>query len=1326
MSVSSSERVAVRTGLTSCCVHELFESKVDESPHAPAVECDDVRWTYGELDHRANLLAARLREIGIRPGALVGLFLRRSEKSVLAILATLKAGAAYVPIDPAAPPERIRHIISQSEMAVILTDSHLAELATSRCQLEQIVVDDPDFEPTNAIAPRLSREETQVAPDDLSYVLYTSGSTGRPKGVMTEHRNIVEFVNAFNDEIRLTPSDRVYHGFALGFDGSVEEMWMAFSNGACLVVGSQDISQLGNDLARIFTQRDVTVFSTVPTSLGMIQDDAPTLRLIIVSGEPCPAELVDKWANDDRRMLNVYGPTEATVNSTVAECRPNQAVTIGRPLRGYQAYVLSPQMQPVPPGEPGELYIGGVGVARGYLAEPELTAKQFIPNPFLQNGKSATFYRTGDLVRWNDNGELDFIGRIDRQVKIRGFRVELSEIESVLRSQPHVEQAVVNVFERNGHKDLAAYVVTDSENGDFDQDEVIYWLRDRLPSHMIPAYLDRLTELPVLASGKVDRNRLPAPKNSLVLTNRPIVAPANATESAIRDVWEDLLKTSPISMTDDFFLDLGGYSLLAVEMATRLRQRHGHDLAIRDVYANPTIRQLAKFVADEQLQDATTEKGVAPQHPTAKEVFRTVPWFVRYACVALQSASIVAIYGLASLPLLLTVLLAIVALRGGISMFAFGGILAAVVFVTPPLGILFSIATKWIVIGRYRPGRYPLWGFYYFRWWLVTRVQFLAWTEVYAGTPLMNLYYRLMGAKIGKHCVLDSAHCATFDLLTIGDETSIGAESQLFGYRVEDGALVLGRIDLGNRCFVGTQCALGLNVEMGDDSVLDDLSLLPDNTSVPSGQTLRGSPAQPAQVSLPEIKERVPRRRHPILFGLLHFIAGEIVGEIFLLTAVMPILLCVGWAFAFFGLTGAIASLFLAIPFCVVFFCLAIACVKGAILPRSTPGVYPIESWAYLRRWSADLLLRMSGGVMYTLYTTIYLPIWMRMLGARIGRRTEISTVTQIIPELVDVDDESFFADGAIVGGRRIHRGHFQIDRNRIGRRTFIGNSAVLPVGANLGDDCLIGVLSTPLNGAGSDTPDKTEWLGSPPFRLPHRKIVDSFDASTTYRPTLRLYMLRCVIDAARVLLPFYLGALALVAYVLVILAAVTYLPILTVFVVSPLIATTLMAAAAIAVVGIKYALMGTFRPVVKPLWCPYVWLNELVNGIYESLMMSFAAPLLGTTIFSAYLRLLGCKIGKWAFIETELFSEFDLVSIGDHASINSGTVIQNHLFEDRIMKSSYQHVGDECSVGNMSVVLYDTEMHPGSSMGPLSLLMKGESLPAKSRWVGIPTVREK
>jgi len=333
----------------------------------------------------------------------------------------------------------------------------------------------------------------------------------------------------------------------------------------------------------------------------------------------------------------------------------------------------------------------------------------------------------------------------------------------------------------------------------------------------------------------------------------------------------------------------------------------------------------------------------------------------------------------------------------------------------------------------------------------------------------------------------------------------------------------------------------------------------------------------------------------------------------------------------------------------------------------------------------------------------------------------EISTVAQVSPDLLVAGDESFFADAALIGGMRIYRGQFEIGINRIGNRSFVGNSAIMPVGASLGDECLVGCLSSPPANQPT-TPKGSAWLGSPSFQLPHRQKIAGFDDSVLYKPTPSLYIQRLVIDALRIIIPSIIATVATVALFVILFATYTNLGLTVLFILAPLFSLSLAVASALCVVVLKQLLMGKYTPTVKPLWSMFVWLNELINGAYESIAAPSLAPMLGTPFYAAYMRLLGCKIGRGVYLGTSLFSEFDLVEIGDYAALNLGATIQTHLFEDRIMKASYLKIGDECSVGNMAVILYDTKMQNGSTVGPLSLLMKGETIPASSRWHGIPT----
>ena len=601
------------------CLHHLFEREADRCPLSPAIVSGDAVWSYADVEARANQLARYLRNRGVAAGDLVGLMVERSPDAVVAILAILKAGAAYLPLDPSHPAERVRHILAEASISTVVSEQALgpgARAVLDGAGVNVVAIDDASRPWRDLPTARLADGETGASAASLCYVLYTSGSTGRPKGVMTEHRNVVAFVAAFNQVVQLGPRDRVFQGFSLGFDGSVEEIWMAFSNGAALVVPPRGSARFGDDLAALITRGAVSVFSTVPTSLATMSETMsetlPTVRLLIVSGERCPPDAVARWATPGRRMLNVYGPTETTVNTTVAECRPDRAVTIGQPLRGYGLHVLDEGGRAVERGEKGELFITGPGLARGYLAQPELTAERFTALPAASTALGVRAYRTGDLVSVDESGDLLFHGRLDNQVKVRGYRIELSEIESVLGEDDAIRTAVVTARNGDGGGDgdsvgvaLAAYVLAKDPVAGIDRNRVLARLISRLPAYMVPGFLDVLDSFPTLASGKVDRRSLPAPVSALVRTDRAIRAPGDALEADLLATYARLLRNDTISIDDDFFLTLGGYSLLAAQLVSELRSELGVQVAIRDVYSHPTIAALAAHLRTKTIGKTT-------------------------------------------------------------------------------------------------------------------------------------------------------------------------------------------------------------------------------------------------------------------------------------------------------------------------------------------------------------------------------------------------------------------------------------------------------------------------------------------------------------------------------------------------------------------------------------------------------------------------------------------------------------------------------------------------------------------------------------------------
>ncbi len=1293
------------------CLHELFEQQVDAAPDAPAIICDDKSWSYGEVEKRANRLAHHLRRLGAGPGRLVGLAFERSEKPIVAILACLKAGAAYVPIDPGHPDERIRYIVEEAGLELVLSEHALA--ARIRRAFDRTVISLDGDGDKIAAGPdsRLTRAETGLDPSDLCYVIYTSGTTGRPKGVMTEHRNAHHFVLAFNEVCITTPADRIYQGFSLGFDGSVEEIWMAYSNGAALVVGTKDTPKFGNDLARYLARQGVTYFSTVPTMLSTMTEPIPSLRQLVVSGEVCPPELVTRWAGPGRLMLNVYGPTEATVNTTSFACQPGKPVTIGKAIRGYETLILDAEMRELPRGTQGELYVGGPGVSRGYMGQPELTARSFVTSPHT----GQRLYRTGDLAMVDAEGEVTFFGRADDQVKIRGYRVELSEIAQVLLEQPGIASATVKLHEGEGVQALAAYVVREKTGAELDRAALLAALRAKLPVYMVPGYLDELDALPMGTTGKIDRKKLPAPVAPLVDEAAAGEPPATPLEEKIAEAWAALFKLPRVGVTQDFFLDLGGHSLLAAQLVNLLRSKADIHVPVRDIYSHPTVRKLAAYVETQPEPEAKGEKpdqGIVPPLVLRKPSV----WFT-----TAQMFCIVFFGALAVWPLLVVIPVADDLLRQRIDIVQAMAILIPFGIAVWAGYLTIGLSAKWILIGRYKAGAYPLWGTYHFRTWFASGFMALGGLGLIVGTPLLPFYLRLMGAKVGRDCALDSALTGAYDLLSIGDDTSIGADTQYGGMRVENGWLILGRVDIGNRCFIGGHSAIGLNTRMEDDSRLDDQSLLADGETIPAGQSWRGSPARAGEVTVPAGEPLRYSLGRKIWFCVATTLATHLLGW---LSAAPGIAILLGWIWAFNSdwLIVAIIGTAIALPLFVITSCLWVALFKAIIMRRETPGTYPLYSTRYMRHWLSYGLMRGTRAAFLPLFTTLYLPPFMRLLGAKLGRHTEMSTVWSFMPEMIEAGDGVFFADGSLIGGRRTFGGRWEIARNRIGSRSFIGNGAMLPTGAGLGERCLLGVLSAPPQRT-ERTPDGTDWLGSPSFRLPNRQIVGGFDEKTTFNPTPTLYFQRGLVDACRILIPGYTGFAFGLAGLVATLYTYEVYGVLAMLGVAVGLGYAFAILAVLFVVGLKWAVMGRFKPVIVPLWSPYVWFNEMINGAYESIMSPVVTAFFGTALAAPILRALGCKVGQHCYIGSALFSEFDLIEIGDYVALNAGAVVQNHLFEDRVMKSSYLRIADGCTVGNMAVVLYDTRMEEGAVLGPLSLLMKGEVQPAGARWHGIPTV---
>jgi amino acid adenylation domain-containing protein len=570
-------------------LHRLFEAQVGRTPDAQALVDRSERVLYHELNTRANRLAHYLRRSGIGPGATVGVCLERRADLVVALLAVLKAGGAYIPLDPAYPSDRLAFMLKDSRASIVVTQSDLG-LSFDLSEVEQIVV---DADASSIASESAENLDDGAANTDLAYVIYTSGSTGVPKGVAIEHRSAGTLVHWAGTVFSGEEITGVLASTSVCFDLSVFEIFFPLASGGSLILADNAL-----EIASLPTRDEVTLVNTVPSAAAeIIRVDAmpASVRTVCLAGEPLPTRLVDAIyeSTQVQRVFDLYGPSEDTTYSTFALREPGASATIGRPISNTRAYVLDAFGEPVPIGVVGELYLTGDGLARGYLYRDELTAERFVSGTF--SGAVERAYRTGDHARYRPDGMLEFLGRTDHQVKIRGFRIELGEIEAALTRHEEVEDAVVVVREdRLDDRRLVAYVVPRSAPEGL-ADRLRSGLRDKLPSYMVPVHIVLLPALPRTPNGKVDRGSLPSPEMDASAAGTPHAEPRTPTESRIARVWADVLGTESPGVDDNFF-DTGGDSLKAAQIVTAIRSDFGVDAGMRHLWEQPTIAGLAEIV----------------------------------------------------------------------------------------------------------------------------------------------------------------------------------------------------------------------------------------------------------------------------------------------------------------------------------------------------------------------------------------------------------------------------------------------------------------------------------------------------------------------------------------------------------------------------------------------------------------------------------------------------------------------------------------------------------------------------------------------------------
>lgn len=1272
---------------------DILRATAQRTPEASAIDDGSGSLSYRELLARVGRAAAVLHEAGVRRGDRVGVRMPSGSKELyISILGVLAAGAAYVPVDADDSEERARLVFDEAKVRGVIGEGGVYRpfADAGRSESSALFDDAAQLTRTHAIA--------AVPPptvDDDAWIIFTSGSTGVPKGVAVTHRSAAAFVDAearlFLQQSPIGPGDRVLAGLSVAFDASCEEMWLAWRSGACLVPAPRALVRSGDDLAPWLIRQAITVVSTVPTLAAMWPADAiENVRLLIFGGEACPPELVARLVAEEREVWNTYGPTEATVVACAALLDGEGPVRIGLPLDGWALAVVGPDDEHVAPGEVGELIIGGVGLAR-YL-DPVKDLEKYAPLATLGWDRA---YRSGDLVRYDPAGIL-FQGRADDQVKVGGRRIELGEVENALQDLPGVTAASAAVrTSEAGVPVLVGYLVVD---GELDRAAARGQLAERLAAGVMPL-LAVVPDLPVRTSGKVDRAALPWPLPDLDIPR----ADLNPDEAWLAEQWQAVLGLPVPDRKADFF-DLGGGSLAAAQLVSRIRARVP-DFSVADIYDVPRLGAMAKAL--QPFLSRGDAVGFRMPEPTP----RATQW-----AQSLLGAPLFILSGVRWLLYLLTAGTILRLLPGFEALPSAPWWLLVVgllLFATPFGRMAIAAASARLLLAGLRPGDYPRGGSVHLRLWLAEQISDQVDAVGLAGAPWVSYYARALGARIGADVDMHTLPPIT-GMLKVGDRASIEPEVDLSGYWIDGDLVRIGEVRIGADATVGTRSTLAPGTRIGQRAEIAPGSAV--FGRVRADQSWAGSPA----VRVGGTAEGWPPERPPAARRWLWAYAAAAValGLLPIVSfAAGAVVLALGMRGAA-DLAGALGAAFVWLVPAVLVTGLvyAGAVVVGVRLSSIglREGTHAVRSRIGWQAWTTERLLDSARTVLFPLYSSLFTPVWLRMLGARVGRDVEASTVL-LIPAMTRIEDGAFLADDTMVASYEMRGGWLRIGEVRIGKRAFLGNSGMASPGHTVPRDGLVAVLSAaPVKAkAGSS------WLGSPATRL--RRQPNESDSSRTYDPPASLRIARALWELCRFVPVVVTCAVGL----LVLFALAALVDTVGPWVALPLSGVVLLAAGAVAA-GIstvaKWLFVGSIHAGEKPLWSSFVWRTEVSDTFTEMLAAPwFARAAAGTPALAVWLRSLGARIGRGVWCESYWLPEPDLVTLGDASTVNRGCVVQTHLFHDRIMSMDTVELEPGATLGPHSVILPAASIGAHATVGPASLVMRGESVPVGSRWSGNP-----
>ncbi|VXB61964.1 Non-ribosomal peptide synthetase [Arthrobacter sp. 8AJ] len=1270
---------------------DVLQDTAARFPDASALDDGRTSLSYAQLLDEVRATGRRLHLAGLGAGDRIGVRIPSGTNELyVSILAILLVGAAYVPVDADDPEERARLVFGEARVAAVLGAGGSVGPG-----------------PSGAARSGPFKGARLPGPGDDAWIIFTSGSTGTPKGVAVQHRSAAAFVDAearlFLQDDPLGPQDRVLAGLSVAFDASCEEMWLAWRHGACLVPAPRALVRTGMDLGPWLINHAITAVSTVPTLAALWPAESlENVRLLIFGGEACPPELADRLAVEGREVWNTYGPTEATVVACAAPLGGPGPIRIGLPLDGWDLAVVDAAGVPVPEGGTGELIIGGVGLAR-YL-DPAKDAEKYAPMPSLGWERA---YRSGDLVRFEQAG-LIFQGRADDQVKLGGRRIELGEIDAAMQALPGVAGAAAAVQTTAAGNHILVGYLAPAPGHDMDLGAAREQLAESLPAALVPL-LTTVDSLPTKTSGKVDRHALPWPLAGAGAAEAD-AAPLNLPDDAawVVEQWSSVLG-SPVTSLDADFFAYGGGSLSAAQLVSALRVRYP-TITVADVYATPRVGALVELARQVNQSGDSAPARERTVRPTARksQVFQTLMGVPLHILVGMRW---------------LTYLMAINNLLAGLAGFTAAPTISWwwvaaswLVFVSPAGRMLLSIAAARILLRGVRPGIYPRSGRVHLRLWLAEQIQDLAGAISLASAPWVPYYARALGAKIGRDVQLHSLPPVT-GLLTLGSGANVEPEVDLSGWWIDGDDVHIGAIRIGRGASVGARSTLMPGASIGAGAQVEAGSAV--LGKVKAGQLAAGSPARRQGKAKHSVPHAPPQGR----FAARAWFAGFSLASACLSFIPYSSAAAALWvAFTFVqgstSLTGALPRLLAALaPASLVWFATNAVLVLVATRLLSigiTEGYYRIRSRVGWQIWATERVLDLARDLLFPIYASLFTPVWLRLLGAKVGKNVEASTVL-LIPKMTTVGEGAFLADDTMVASYELDGGWLRVAPAKIGKRSFLGNSGMTAAGRSVPKNSLVAVLSA--------TPAKaksgTSWLGSPPVRL--RRTAIASDDSRTFQPPARLKVARTLWELGR-----FLPVMLTVAIAAGTMLAFDWIAATWGYAAAALLTGVVMLLAGLVAAGssvaAKWVLVGRIRPGEHPLWSSFIWRNEVVDSFIELVTAPwFARAASGTPALVWWLRALGAKIGSGTWCESYWLPEADLVVLGRNSTVNRGCVVQTHLFHDRVMSIDAVTLEDGATMGPHGVILPQASIGAGGTVGPASLVMRGEAVPAATYWMGNP-----